>query len=100
MMRRELFVDFMEWAFSLCRECERRWGWGGAREGARARTPAFLVERFFLVWLAIRRSERPLKVKELPLVKLTGRPWWYRLARPFIALLPASAQDRIYHKYK
>ena len=99
-MRRELFVDFMEWAFSLCRECERRWGWGGATEGARARTPAFLIERFFLVWLAIRRSERPLKVKELPLVKLTGRPWWYRLARPFIALMPSAVQDRIYHKYK
>ena len=99
-MRRELFVDFMEWAFSLCREYERRWGWGGAKEGARARTPAFLVERFFMVWLAVRRAERPLRVMELPLVKLTGRPWWYRLARPFVALMPAAVQDRIYHKYK
>ena len=99
-MRRELFVEFMEWAFSLCRECERRWGWSGAAEGPRARVPAFLVERFFVVWLAICRAERGTTVKELPLVKLTGRPWWYRLARPFVALLPRSAQDDIYDRYK
>ena len=99
-MRRALFVDFMEWAFSLCREFERRWSWGGAKEGPRARVPAFLVERFFLVWLAIRRGERPLVVRELPLVKLTGRPWWYRLARPFVSLLPSAVQDRIYDKFK
>lgn len=99
-MKRELFADFMEWAFSLCREFERRWRWGGPSDGDQARAPAFLVERLFLVWLAIRRRERSLKVKELPLVKLTGRPWWYHLLKPIIILLPTRASDRLYTRFK
>ena len=47
-MKRELFVDFMEWAFSLCREFERRWDWSGPADGDQARAPAFLVERLFI----------------------------------------------------
>ena len=99
-MTRELFVDFMEWTFSLCREFERRWEWGGARDGDQARAPAFLVERLFLVWLAIRRAERELKVTELPLVKLTGRPWWYHLMTPIFPFLSKESNDRIYARFK
>ena len=99
-MRRELFSDFMDWSFSLCREFERRWEWGGDCEGDQARAPAFLVERLFLVWLAVKRAERPLKVTELPLVKLTGRPWWYHLLKPFMAFMSDEANDRIYARFK
>ena len=99
-MTRELFVDFMDWTFSLCREFERRWAWGGPAEGDQARAPAFLVERLFLVWLALKRGERPIKVKELPLVKLTGRPWWYHLIKPVLPLLSQEANDRVYARFK
>ena len=99
-MTRELFADFMDWTFSLCREFERRWQWGGPSDGDQARAPAFLVERLFLVWLAIRRRERALKVKELPLVKLTGRPWWYHLLKPVMPFLSDETTDRLYAKFK
>ena len=99
-MTRDLFVDFMDWAFSLCREFERRWEWGGDRDGDQARAPAFLVERLFLVWLAVKRAERDLKVTELPLVKLTGRPWWYHLLKPVLPFLSKEANDRIYARFK
>ena len=99
-MKRELFVDFMEWAFSLCREFERRWSWSGPTEGDQARAPAFIVERLFGVWLAIRRAEQDLRVKELPLVKLTGRPWWYPFLKPVLPFLSEAANDRIYAKFK
>ena len=99
-MKRDLFADFMEWTFSLCREFERRWEWGGPADGDQARAPAFLVERLFLVWLAIRRRERGLIVKELPLVKLTGRPWWYHLLKPVLPFLSKETNDRIYAKFK
>lgn len=99
-MTRELFADFMDWTFSLCREFERRWTWGGPADGDQARAPAFLVERLFLVWLAIRRGERSLKVKELPLVKLTGRPWWYHLLKPVMPFLSRETTDRLYAKFK
>ena len=99
-MKRDLFVDFMDWAFSLCREFERRWEWGGDPDGDQARAPAFLVERLFLVWLAIKRAARDLKVMELPLVKLTGRPWWYHLLKPFMVFLSEETNDRIYARFK
>ena len=99
-MTRELFADFMGWTFSLCREFERRWTWSGPVDGDQARAPAFLVERLFLVWLAIKRTERPLKVVELPLVKLTGRPWWYHLLKPALPFLSKEANDRIYARFK
>lgn len=100
-MTRALFIDFMDWTFSHCREFESRWTWCGDADGDQARAPAFLVERLFLVWLAIKRAENPaLVVKELPLVKLTQRPWWYHLVKPFFCLLSEEANDRIYAKFK
>ena len=99
-MTRELFANFMDWTFSLCREFERRWTWGGPVDGDQARAPAFLVERLFLVWLALCRKERNLKVKNLPLVKLTGRPWWYHLLKPVLPFLSREANDRIYARFK
>ena len=99
-MTRELFADFMDWTFSLCREFERRWTWSGPVDGDQARAPAFLVERLFLVWLALRRAARLLTVKELPLVKLTGRPWWYYLLKPVLPFLSKEANDRIYARFK
>ena len=99
-MTRKLFAEFMDWAFSLCREFERRWEWGGASEGSKARAPAFLVERLFMVWLAIRRMDPGFKVRELPLVKLTGRPLWYRVLRPVLEILSKPASDWLHNKFK
>ncbi|MBO7721304.1 MAG: DUF4422 domain-containing protein [Kiritimatiellae bacterium] len=99
-MKRELFVEFMEWTFSLCREFERRWRWSGPADGDQARAPAFLVERLFLVFLAVVRAARPLKTLELPLVKLTGRPWWYRFLKPVMPFLPRETVDRLYARFK
>ena len=61
---------------------------------------AVLSERLFGVWLAIRRAELDLKVIELPLVKLTGRPWWYLLLKPILPFLSEAANDRIYARFK
>jgi len=99
-MRREVFESFMEWTFSLCREFERRWEWSGPKDGAQARSPAFVVERLFLVWAAIYRAEHGLRTMELPLVKLTGRSWRYYLLKPFLPLLSEDAQARIHSRYK
>lgn len=99
-MRRDLFCDFMDWAFALCREFERRWKWSGPADGPAARIPAFLVERLFLVWLAIRRKKASLRVLELPLIKLTGRPWWYYLLKPVLPFLSKKTNDRIYTRFK
>lgn len=99
-MKRELFADFMDWTFSLCRTFESRWQWSGPAEGDQARAPAFLVERLFLVYLALKRAEGPLIVKELPMVKMTGRPWWYRLIKPILPFLSNEMNERIYAKFK
>ena len=99
-MKRNLFAEFMDWTFSLCREFERRWEWSGDSEGTKARAPAFLVERLFMVWLAVKRSDPGFKVRELPLVKLTARPWWYHVVKPFLELLPKKVGHRLHDRFK
>lgn len=99
-MRRAVFEDFADWAFSLCRKFERQASWSEAKEGGDVRVPAFLIERLFMVWLAIRRQRGRFKVLELPLVKLTGRPWWFRFVKPFLSLLPKETERRIFTRYK
>ena len=99
-MTRELFSDFMDWSFSLCREFERRWVWAGPKDGDQARAPAFLIERLFLVWLALHKHGRNIKVKEMQLIKLTARPWWYHLLKPLMVFFPERVNDRLYHKFK
>ena len=90
----------MDWTFDLCREFERHWEWSGAREGSKARAPAFIVERLFMVWLAIRSRAPGFKVRELPLVKLTGRPCWYRLVKPLLEVLPKAVGRRLHDRFK
>jgi len=99
-MRRDVFCEFMEWTFSICRACERRGPWHGASSGPGARVPAFLVERLFMVWLALRKCDPAFRVLELALVRLTQRPWWFRLVKPVLALAPAATQDRIHDLFK
>ena len=81
-MRRGLFVDFMEWSFGLCRAFERRYGWSAPSSGESARAPAFLIERLFIAWVETRRRSLGLEVKECKLMYLSSRPWWYGLAKP------------------
>ena len=99
-MRRAVFEDFMKWSFALCRESERRAPWSEPHEGGDARVPAFLIERLFMTYLAMRRQDAAFRVLELPLVKLTGRPWWFRLVKPFLALAPREFSRRVFGKYK
>lgn len=99
-MTRELFSSFMDEVFALCREFEHRWEWSGAKEGSKARVPAFLVERLFMVWLAVQKLRPGFKVRELPLVKLTGRPWWYHLVKPILEILPKATASRIHDSFK
>ena len=99
LMRRELFEDFAEWAFGLCREYERRWKWGGAASGSDARVPALLIERFFMVWLALKQADG-IRVRELPVVKLTGRNLLYYILKPLVSLMPEAVQENLYDRYK
>lgn len=99
-MRRVVFESFMEWAFGCCRACERERPWGEPAEGPRARIPAFLVERFFMVWLAVQKLRPGFRVKELAMVKLSGRPWWYRLVKPFLVFVPKAVEDRFCERFR
>ena len=100
MMRRAIFESFMEWTFGCCRACERERPWGEPTEGPRARIPAFLVERFFMAWLAVQKLRPDFRVKELAMIKLSGRPWWYRLVKPFLMFVPKAAEDRFCERFR
>ena len=98
-MTRKYFPAFMEWAFGLCREFERRWPWSGPSEGPDARTPALLIERLFAVWLALRKAEGA-RVIELPLVKLTARNFGYYALRPLVGLMSPAVRRKFRNRYK
>jgi len=99
-MRRDVFCEFMDWAFSICRACERKGPWHGELTGPGARVPAFLTERFFMVWLALRRRDPSFKVLELAMVKLSQRPWWFPFVKPFLVFASQEAQGRVYDLFK
>ena len=96
-MRRELFIDFMEWIFPLLIELEIQSDWSQYDDYFSIRTPAFLAEIFFNVWLKIKLAEnRNLKIKENKLYFiLNNLPLKFRILRKLLFLLPKIRRDKI-----
>ena len=52
-MRRELFIDLAEWMFAILKDMEKQFDWTVYQGYSTVRTPAYLAERFFNIWLAL-----------------------------------------------
>lgn len=50
-MKREHFINFMEFTFDILFKLEKQSDWSGYNDYYNVRTPAYLIERFFNVWL-------------------------------------------------
>ena len=96
-MKRALFMDFMEWIFPLLFEVENQSDWSKYEDYYAIRTPAFLAEMFFNVWLRIKIAENPgLKIKENKLYFiLSDLPLRFRILRKLLFLLPKKKRDKI-----
>jgi len=72
-MRRELFEDYCEWMFGLLKEVEKYTDWGGDDGANRQKTPAYLAERLFNVWLNYQAHSRGARVLERDGILLVPR---------------------------
>lgn len=50
-MKKDIFIQFMEWSFDILSKLESKSDWSKYTSYFHIRVPAFLIERFFNVWL-------------------------------------------------
>lgn len=74
-MKKELFNEYMEWIFGILTKLEKKTDWSQYVEYAQIRTPAFIAERFFNIWLAYVFKNKNLKVLHTSSVMLTGKDY-------------------------
>lgn len=90
-MKKSLFISFMEWIFPLLDELEKNCNWNEYKNYNSIRAPAFLVERFFNIWINIQKAEHQITISEIPLILLVKKPnLLKRLVRPFLFLVPSK----------
>ena len=63
-MKRKYFEEFMEWTFDLLKKMEETSDWTHYIDYSTRRTPAYLIERFFNVWLNHKIRTQGIKVLE------------------------------------
>lgn len=61
-MKKELFNQWMEWYFSILNELEKQADWKNYKEYGSIRTPAFIIERFFIIWIKYNQEKYNLKI--------------------------------------
>lgn len=90
-MRRELFDAYMKWAFDILFELQRRSDWSGFDgDYAKIRVPAYLIERFFNVWLMYQQAQKNIKIANKKCYLLKRDPTFgERLLKPFVKFIPS-----------
>lgn len=61
-MKKELLNEYFEWIFGILTELEKITDWSEYVEYSNIRTPAFIAERFFNIWLTHVTETRNLKI--------------------------------------
>lgn len=74
-MRKELLNEYMEWAFGLLSKLEKRTDWSKYVEYSDVRVPAFIMERFFNIWLTYMIESKNLKVLNTSSLLLVGEEY-------------------------
>lgn len=72
-MKKELFNDYMEWIFGILTRLEQQCDWSKYKDYLNIRTPAFIAERFFNIWLEHNIKEKNLKVLNTTSVLVIGK---------------------------
>jgi len=64
MLKREHYINFMKFTFDILFELENRSDWSSYNEYYTIRAPAYLIERFFNVWLVYHSRKYNWKILE------------------------------------
>lgn len=71
-MKRKLFDNFMNWTFTILTELDKKTDWKQYKEYLNVKTPAYLMERFFNVWLRYQIRVNGIKISEQEGLILSG----------------------------
>ena len=63
-MKRNLFEEYMDWVFNILSKLEEISDWSEYKEYCAGKTPAYLIERFFNVWLRYKIKNNDIKILE------------------------------------
>lgn len=100
-IKKDLFVAFMEWLFPLLEELEQNSNWEGYKSYASIRMPAYIVERFFTVWINIMQRERGITIKHRHLHLIhQDLPLWKKIAKPFLFVFPHKKRIEIRKRWR
>lgn len=69
-MKKELFDNWCKWIFDILNDLEKQSDYSMYNSYATIRTPAYLAERLFNVWLMYQIEKKSLKIRESPLYLL------------------------------
>lgn len=71
-MKKELLNEYMEWIFKILMAVEARSDWSQYKDYFDIRTPAYIAERFFNIWLKYNIEKRNLKVLNTTSIMVVG----------------------------
>lgn len=72
-MKKELFNEYMEWIFDILTKLEEKTDWSEYTNYFNIRTPAYIAERFFNIWLEYNIKVKKLKILNTSSFLLTGK---------------------------
>ncbi len=85
-MKKELFAQYQEWIFNIMLRLEERTNWDKYTNYLEIRTPAFIAERFFNIWLEHNIAQMNLKVFNTTSVLLVGGEYNNTEAKMYIPI--------------
>lgn len=83
-MKTELFEEFEQWLFSILFNLETICNWEEYDEYLTVRTPAYITERIFNIWLMHNIKEKGLKVKITDSLMIVGEGYGDKSAEEYI----------------
>lgn len=92
-MKKELFKEYMEWIFGILTKLEKKTDWSQYVEYAQIRTPAFIAERFFNIWLSYMFKTKDLKVLHTSSIMLAGNDYGNIDPQAYVKKYDAYAQN-------
>lgn len=83
-MKTELVNEYMEWIFNIMFRLEAQSDWGKYVDYLDIRTPAFLAERLFNIWLVHNVQKRNLKVLNTSSILVVGKNYGLSPSRLYV----------------
>lgn len=95
-IRVDLYISFMQWLFPILQELEEQTNWEDYKSYDTMRMPAYIVERYFPVWVNIIKKQSNITIKHLPLHLIQkDTPILKKIAKLFLFLLPRQKRRKI-----